>query len=362
MIAKRFLSLFIILLSSAHIFADYDGVFVPEDLSYDFAFSCKDLNLKGRVKSIDQSSAFSSAPGLRIGNGEYWKCCFYLDVYEDRDYTDIETAAYGTPNYRYITHLPFYIEFLQDGRVDKYGDNEEDLQYWFSYQYDDNKRVKSVKRNGTYGFDKEYIYTYTNNLIVAKDIKAGYQYKHILPSTYKYDDEGRVSEVVTQLLNSKGKVIDTYVRTYEYKTEGEIFNVFCDRVINPKKEHYETYWSYDSKGRLVEYLIVHDHKKNGKEEYSSKFEYDDNNRIKKEYIEYPEGRYENDYSYDQQGNVSEIQSNRIYKSALDPRVRKVLTIYTYQYDYDTHGNWTKMKIFENSVFKSETTRIITYWE
>ena len=356
--------------------------FIPEDLSYDFRITKIDLGLKGNIKSISQEvSNMNTAPANYIHLVLYQG--FNKKIFEETQEPVNDYMKFRTP---IITQLQgFTCDFAN-------GSNNIENVSWttfhglnsfnYYYTYDTNNNITSVITDGKY--KKSFLLTYENSRLIKKDVECKVD-EEVYPSSYKYDSQGRVIEVIS-IPTHKGKENgDPSIRTYTYSAEGDKTKVVstCSNykfVFGEAKRNRESYWIYDNNGLLVESEMCVT-KKNGKPfrassgnqaiytKIHSTYEYNSQGKLKTrndDYFDEEGGMFSSGayscnkkitYSYDSNGNI--VRQQEHYYT---PYSELGTVLYKFSYEYDSHDNWISKEAYVNGVLQSITTREITYWE
>lgn len=350
--------------------------FVPVDLSYDFRITREDLGLKGNVKSVSQEiSNVSTSRANYIHLSLYHN--FDKNIFEETQEQGYDYMKFRTPIYAQLSG--FTCKFANASN------NVESIRWSYSgrlfdyhYKYDANNNIISVITDEEY--KKAFSFTYENGYLIKKDVECQLDEK-VYPSSYKYDSQGRVIEVIS-IPTRKGKERgDASNRTYAYSTEGDKLKVVStcsdyQYVYHEPKRNRNSFWIYDNNDLLVE-SEMYVTKKDGEPFRASSGDKTVYTQIHSTYQYNSQGKlttrnddfYDKDggmfssgsrscsrkttYSYDSNGNIVRKQENYSDLGTV---------LYKYSYDYDSNGNWISKETYVNGVLQSLTTREITYWE
>lgn len=354
--------------------------FVPEDLSYNFCITKGDLGLKGNVKTFSQEVITINTSPANTTYTTPTLFDFDTNIYEEIKDND---RLYRTPIISDLLKGGFCCQFLPNS------DNL-DWIHWeynllivhFKYNYDKEGNIISISASDDNDGDtnlpagnykKTFSFVYENGLLKEKNVECNAD-EQVFPTTYKYDNEGRVIEA-TSIASRKGKPVKfpfkkPIVRTYTYAPNGEFSTVTSEgaKLYDLFKYRYrKTTWVYDKNGKLVvstSELMKDDGKpiktKEGFTFLSSMYLYDEQGRIDKEIMgktcETTFSRIEEGtttrYKYDDNGNV-------LMKTTKYSNNRAVVTRFTYE--YDSNGNWISRNMYVNDILTTITNREISYW-
>ncbi len=284
------------------------------------------LKLKGEVRYMREIhyNAGEKFGKITIGNSSKGDLSYHFNtngfLIEKRIF-NLYGATEKQTTYKYNT------------KGDKIEQNEYDsngnLEYKTIYKYDINGN--RIKKN-TYRSDKslkdETTYKYDND---GNKIE---EYEHIP----KYiDDEGY--QLYNELEHSSYRKI-----TYEYDTNGRIKG----RTREDEYDNDWLYYKYDTNGNIRE---------EGSGVDWRTYKYDDNNNNIESIWYYSGGVMSKDsYKYDDNHNVIE---NIEYDDEDEQIINKE---YSYEYEYDKKGNWTKQIVYEDHFPKKVIERTIEYFE
>lgn len=367
--------------------------FVPEDLSYDFRISKEDVGVKGNVKKVSQSYTNTrTSPPNKIGIRLYGDYNFDSNIYEEgRDvYYD---KNYRTPIFATFYDGGFTCEFARSSnfvesirwtyRQRHGGYIGPEIFFDYHYKYDSDNKIISVITDDEY--KKSFFFKYENGLLVEKEVNSFNNDEEVYPTTYKYDAQGRIVEVVTIPTHRGKKNGDPSIRSYSYSAEGDntIVKSTCSNVklvMGEAKRNRISKWIYNKNGKLLE-SEIYVTKKNGKTFRASSGSDNIFTRIKSTYTYNQSGQIikrddvysdnpgfmsgsfshfkKTTYEYDSHGSlVMEIENYSAGYS--NSNIGTVLT--SFKYEYDTNGNWIRKKTYINDVLIEITTRDITYWD
>lgn len=173
-----------------------------------------------------------------------------------------------------------------------------------------------------------------------------------------YDSQHRQEKVWFRNFD-KNKLVTESIMTFRYRNDS-IF-VHTEITDNGKKSN-KSFTAILKDNLLVKYFG----EKKG-ESRISEFTYDNHNNVLSQ-TNYKDGeksrRYEFTYNYDEndillrQTDVNENTTIEFFPNGL----RKSENEFTYEYSYDSSGNWIQKMVFKNGKKHSESTRRITYFE
>ncbi|MBB4807085.1 YD repeat-containing protein [Chryseobacterium defluvii] len=173
-----------------------------------------------------------------------------------------------------------------------------------------------------------------------------------------YDSQNRQEKVWFRNFD-KNKLVTESTMTLRYRNDS-VF-VHTDIVDNGKKSH-KSFTAILKDDLLVKYFG----EKKG-ESRVTEFVYDDHNNLLSQtnYKNREQNRrYEFTYNYDENGillrqtDVNENRTIEFFPNGL----RKSENEFTYEYTYDSFGNWIRKIIYENGKKYSESTRKIVYFD
>ncbi|THV60724.1 hypothetical protein [Chryseobacterium candidae] len=173
-----------------------------------------------------------------------------------------------------------------------------------------------------------------------------------------YDSQNRQEKVWFRNFD-KSKLVLESIMTFRYRNDS-VF-VSTDITDNGKKSN-KSFTAILKDGLLLKYFG----EKNG-ERRVTEFVYDDHNNVLSQ-TNYRDGeksrRYEFTYNYDENGSIlSQTDVNENTTIEFFPNgLRKSENEFTYQYTYDSLGNWIRKMVFKNGKKYSENTRRITYFD
>lgn len=382
---KHFFSI-ILVLSGLGCFAQPS--FVPEDLSYDFRISKEDLGVKGNVKTISQDITYTQTSSPNITDIQLYGD-FDSNIYEEeRDVYN--NKNFRTPIFPTFKDFGFACEFARSSNfvesirwTVRYNDGifpiPEIIVFDYHYKYDSDNKILSVITDGDY--KKSFSFKYENGLLVEKEVNSFKNNETDYPTTYKYDAQGRIVEVIT--IPSHG---NPSTRSYSYLVEGDktIVESTCNNVklvVPDPKRNRISKWVYNKNGKLLE-SEIYVTKKNGKSFRASSGKQRIFTKIKTTYTYNQSGQIvkrddvysdkigifnttiESDldqfkqttYEYDSHGSlVMQIENISTILS------EKGTTVTSFKYEYDSNGNWIRKSKYINDVLTAITTRKITYW-
>ncbi len=218
--------------------------------------------------------------------------------------------------------------------------------------------------NRQYGFDNtgrytEFVENFANGSLNYK-MKYTYNAKEKKAEILYFDKEGKPTSKKISVLDAKGQKTEEkeYTKdgefrwryTYAYDDKGnmtEIKGFKADGTLSIK-----TTTTYDSKGNKVSYLV----ETPGYANSSQKYSYDEKGNMKEEiwYDGQDQVTFRFVRSYDAQGNKTE----ELKYKGMDNLRDKI----TWQYVYDTKGNWTKRTQFtSDGVDFDIAERTISYY-
>ena len=173
-----------------------------------------------------------------------------------------------------------------------------------------------------------------------------------------YDPQNRQEKVWYRNFD-KNKLIVESIMTFRYRNDS-VF-VHTDITNNGKKSN-KSFTAILKDNLLVKYFG----EKKG-ESRVTEFVYDDHNNLLSQ-TNYKNGekssRYEFTYNYDENGSVlTQTDVNENTTTEFFPNgLIKSQNEFTYEYTYDSFGNWIRKIVFENGEKYSESIRKITYFE
>ncbi|MPS72482.1 MAG: hypothetical protein E2590_04945 [Chryseobacterium sp.] len=179
-----------------------------------------------------------------------------------------------------------------------------------------------------------------------------------ISTVFSYDSQNRQEKVWFRNFD-KNKLVTESTMTLRYRND----SVFVDTYItdNDKKSN-KSFTAILKDGLLVKYFG----EKKG-ESRVTEFVYDDHNNLLSQ-TNYKNGeqssKYEFTYNYDENGSIltqTDVNENTTIEFFLNG-LRKSENEFTYEYTYDSFGNWIRKIIYENGEKYSESIRRITYFD
>ncbi len=252
-------------------------------------------------------------------------------------------------------------EISYDSAADNLHGKVKEIDYK-NFKFRSSTGEKELKYFNRYRFDK------SGNLV--EKIKFGYDNKPDTKALYKYND-GHLISIIEQKTTGK----NDKVTHYYYDTKGK-----PKKVIKKNQRgdvEYEIIYTYDNQDRIIKkekkipnisYSMVETfvyHSKHPKPYVKNKktrigtsketYEYDAKNRLikKSEYNAIGELFSYIQYAYDKEGN-------KISLDKFDEKGKKTYSE-TYEYQYDSHHNWTKKITYKKGKKDSVEIRKITYY-
>lgn len=228
-------------------------------------------------------------------------------------------------------------------------------------------------------------YTYDEKKHIIECIRYNIFGSLIGKEIYKYNEQGDLTNA--SIVDSNGDFEKKVVNTYTYYTNGAVKNIssteedfLMDEVHTIKKEFDEDgrllrdirtmpwgtideVFSYNEAGNIEELNYLECPYKDAKETY----EYDSSNRLVKRNISYKDNTGEISYYFYDKISDCEMPKTlpnyglKIFLNGLIQRMEKSGNQYTYEYQFDNHGNWIKAIEFKNGVPLIMKERIISYY-
>ncbi|WP_439480638.1 hypothetical protein [Chryseobacterium aquaticum] len=173
-----------------------------------------------------------------------------------------------------------------------------------------------------------------------------------------YDSQNRQEKVWFWNFD-KNKLVTESIMTFRYRND----SVFVHTEITDNgKKSSKSFTAILKDGLLVKYFG----EKKG-ESRVTEFVYDNHNNVLSQ-TNYRDGeksrRYEFTYNYDENGSIlrqTDVNENTTIEF-FPNGLRKSENEFTYQYTYDSLGNWIRKMVFKNGKKYSENTRRITYFD
>ena len=213
--------------------------------------------------------------------------------------------------------------------------------YEVEYYFDDIKKGK--RKYSEYDKDFQIKYDTNGNRIENNTYDSDGSLRRRY--TYKYDTNG--NKIGEKSFNSDGSLLAK--NTNKYDTNENRVETTCYKPDGRLRSRFAS--KYDTNGNEIEWIM---HIKSGSIDSKVTYKYDTNgNRIER--ISYEDGSLfaKTTYKYDTNGN--KIENNRyIFDVNLDEK-------FTYKYNYDQIGNWTKRTEYKNGIAKTITERKIVYY-
>ena len=175
---------------------------------------------------------------------------------------------------------------------------------------------------------------------------------------FSYNPQNRQEKVLYQSFDKNRLKIES-IMTFTYRND----SVFVHTEISDNgKKSIKSFTAILKDGQIIKYFGD----KKG-ESRITEFEYDDhNNMVSQTNIKNGEisSTYEFNYNYDENGNMLNKMDivHNITSEYFPNGLRKSQNEFTYDYTYDSFGNWIQQIVFENGKKHWESTRRITYFE
>lgn len=177
-------------------------------------------------------------------------------------------------------------------------------------------------------------------------------------TVFSYDLQNRQEKVWFRNFN-KNKLATESIMTFRYSNDSVFVNT--DITDNSKKSN-KSFTAILKHGLLVKYFG----EKNG-ESRVTEFVYDDHGSVISQ-TNYKKGeisrKYKFTYNYDESGNLlkqKDLEENTTIEF-FPNGLRKSYNEFTYEYTYDSSGNWIRKIVFKNGKKYSKSTRKITYFD
>ncbi|CAD7807032.1 hypothetical protein CHRY9390_01601 [Chryseobacterium aquaeductus] len=185
---------------------------------------------------------------------------------------------------------------------------------------------------------------------ISKDRKSS--------TIFSYDSQNKHEKVWFRNFD-KNKLVTESIMTFRYRNDS-VF-VSTDITDNSKKSN-KSFTAILKDDLLMKYFG----EKKG-ESRVTEFVYDDHNNVLSQ-TNYKNGekskRYEFAYHYDENGSIlrqTDVNENTTIEF-FPNGLKKAYNEFTYEYTYDSFGNWIRKIVYENGKKYSESTRRITYFE
>ena len=177
-------------------------------------------------------------------------------------------------------------------------------------------------------------------------------------TAFSYDSQSRQEKIWFWNFD-KNKLVTESIMTFRYRNDS-VF-VSTDITDNGKKSS-KSFTAILKDGLIMKYFG----EKKG-ESRITEFVYDDHNNVLSQ-TNYKKGeiskKYAFTYHYDEIGNLlTQTELNENTTIEFFPNgLRKSQNEFTYEYTYDSFGNWIRKIVYEKSKKYSESSRKITYYE
>ncbi|NMR34945.1 hypothetical protein HIO71_12185 [Chryseobacterium aquaticum] len=177
-------------------------------------------------------------------------------------------------------------------------------------------------------------------------------------TAFSYDPQNRQEKVWFRNFD-KNKLVTESIMVFRYRNDSVFVNT--DITDNGKKSN-KSFTAILKDDLLIKYFG----EKKG-ENRVTEFVYNDHNNVLSQ-TNYKNGeqnrRYEFTYNYDENGNIlSQTDVNENTTIEFFPNgLRKSENEFTYEYSYDSFGNWIRKIVFENGKKYSESIRKIIYFD
>lgn len=193
---------------------------------------------------------------------------------------------------------------------------------------------------------------------VGKILKKEERSKDRKTSTAFSSDPQNRQEKVWFRNFDKNKLVTESIMNFRYRNDSVFVNT--DIVGNGKKSS-KSFTAILKDDLLVKYFG----EKKGESRVTD-FVYDDHNNVLSQ-TNYKNGeksrKYEFTYNYDENGSIfrqTDVNENTIIEF-FPNGLRKSYNKFTYEYTYDSFGNWTQKIVYEKGKKYSESIRKITYF-
>lgn len=362
--------------------------FIPEDLSYDFRITKEDLGIKGNISFMSQHVRWVK-PEFEPSEACY---AFDTDIYEEQHYINGYSAPLKghSPCINLLKNQTYALNFSKDGQVTffawqtpKVASTSQFFMYAArptesaTYFYAANQTIDSVICK-SFDFDKKFylLYDSQGRVVEKKVLIDPKSTETVYPTTYEYDSQGRVVKVTT-IPTYKGKPRKhVQTRNYEYSQEDGklVVSSVCVCLNENHNKERKTQWVYDANNRLINHNVSV-FKINSDKLYfiqSFTYKYNESGQLTQingnglnidgsinsalmniQQLQESFGLEETTtYTYNEHGDIEEVRHTKANS----------INITTYQYKYDSHGNWIEKKISSNDGLVALFTRDITYWE
>jgi YD repeat-containing protein len=175
---------------------------------------------------------------------------------------------------------------------------------------------------------------------------------------FSYNSQNRQEKVWFRNFD-KNRLVTESIMTFRYSND----SVFISTdITDDGKKSNKSFTAVLKDDLLIKYFG----EKNG-ESRVTEFVYDDHGNVISQ-TNFKKGeiskKYEFTYNYDENGNLlkqTDVNENRTIEF-FPNGLRKLFNEYTYEYFYDSTGNWIRKIVFENGKKYSESSRNITYFE
>ena len=178
-----------------------------------------------------------------------------------------------------------------------------------------------------------------------------------ISTVFSYDSQNRQEKVWFRNF-VKNKLVIESIMTFRYRNDSVFVNT--DIIDNDKKSN-KSFTAILKDGLLTKYFG----EKKG-ESRETEFVYDDHNNIISQ-TNYKNGeksrRYEFTYNYDENGSIlrqTDVNENTTIEF-FPNGLKKSNNEFTYEYTYDSSGNWMRKIVFKNGKRNSENVRKVVYF-
>lgn len=208
-------------------------------------------------------------------------------------------------------------------------------------------------KNGTTPIKKIYTYDSSNRLKKMEFIILNSDGKQV--STYEYNRKGRLIKQIDEIHfenNSSDKQITVY-KTVKFDNNGRILKSLVET--DDKKNDYYILNTYDQKGNRLSNEI---YDMNDKLKYSFLYTYNERGDVltEKSKLALSGGQMEEKkYTYDEKGNMLSVSYT------ISAMGQSNSSNATYEYTFDSKGNWIERVCIESKTKRTYTKRMIEYY-
>lgn len=291
----------------------------------------QELNLNGKVKSVSET------------------CHKVIEKFGETALGDIDRGVISYA--RDEINRDYLKSFNIDGMLTKveYFHENKKVSNNVDYEYSNGKLLQIVERvYSKYGkLDSKIKYDYNENGNLVEE--TAYEPSGSILAVKKYKFEGGY------LVEENCVLEDGSLHYKSMYTNNSNGNCLKEIVYGSDgSESATAEYEYDSKSNIIKNISKRSDAFGLSVEHVNTFEYNSKNQLTFEKDSRMGGNWSTSYSYDydSNGNVVKLE---IYGGN-----KKLTDTWTYDYKYDSYGNWTERTELENSIAKFKLKRIIEY--